>query len=78
MFLDRTPDSGLRTSDSFMSHNASAVAGSPLCGALVKYIYVNDFLLTILFGRSVGRSVGRLVGRSVCHLIEIQTIENMN
>ena len=27
MFLDRTPDS-------FMSHNASAVAGSPLCGAL--------------------------------------------
>ena len=35
-----------------------------------------------LVGRSVGRlvgwSVGRSVGRSVCHLIEIQTIKDMN
>ena len=35
----RTLDSGLWTPDSFsMSHNASAVAGSPLCGALDSYI----------------------------------------
>ena len=43
MFLDRTLDSGLRTPDSFMSHNSSAVAGSPLCGALDMSIDTHQF-----------------------------------